>query len=64
MEERRSTFGVLAATMINSAPFRGEGKALSPLDIYPDPDAQPQRQTPEQQEAMLRGFFSRFKKKK
>jgi hypothetical protein len=63
MEERRATFGVLVATMINAAPFRGEGKAVSPYDIYPDPDAQAQRQSPEEQEALLRGFFSRFKKK-
>lgn len=63
MDERRATAGVIAATIINAAPFRGEGKAVSPLDIYPDDRKETQRQSAEQQEAMLRAFFGRFKKK-
>jgi len=62
MAERRESFGMLCAVFANCNAF-GDGKARSPKDFYPDFDEEPTRQTPEQQEAMLRAFFARFKKK-
>jgi predicted small lipoprotein YifL len=62
MEQRRHEFGMLCAVIANSNPFGG-GKAKGPLDFYPDERRQTQRQSAEEQESLLRSFFSRFKKK-
>jgi hypothetical protein len=63
MEQRRHEYGMLCAVIANSNPFGGGGQAKSPYDFYPDERRDAQRQSAEEQEILLRGFFSRFKTK-
>jgi hypothetical protein len=66
MEDRRQTVGLLAATIVNSAPFGGKDRqALTPLDFFPDhrkqeaPVRPSWRQTPEDHAKILTAIFKR-----
>lgn len=64
--ERRENVGLLASTIINSAPFRGkDAQTVTPFDFFPDqrkretPERAGHRQTPEDHEKILTAIFKR-----
>jgi hypothetical protein len=65
MEERRQTVGLLAATIVNTAPFGGKDRQpLTALDFFPDHRKQEMpresyRQTAEDHEKILTAIFKR-----
>lgn len=65
VEDRRQTVGLLAATIVNTAPFGGKREATSPYDFFPDQRRREETarvirwQTPEDHEKILTAIFQR-----